>query len=156
ANLSLQPLDLRETLRDALRIVEAQAAESGVETRFDENGDAPLVLGDRESLRSLFTNLIINGMQAMEGAGGGSLRVGLSSYDGRARVTVSDTGSGIDPAHIDKIFEPYYSTKETGTGLGLAIARKAVEEHDGTIAVESQPGRGTTFTVELPIRRSDK
>ncbi|HVF66905.1 MAG TPA: ATP-binding protein [Pyrinomonadaceae bacterium] len=154
ANLNLQPLDLRETLRDALRMVEAQAAESGVETRFDENGAVPQVVGDRESLRSLFTNLIINGMQAMEGGeGGGSLRVGLSSDDGRARVTVSDTGSGIDPAHIDKIFEPYYSTKETGTGLGLAIARKAVEDHDGTITVESRPGRGTTFTVELPIRR---
>ena len=149
ANLSLQPLDLRESLRDALRIVEAQAAESGVETRFVENGAVPRVLGDRESLRSLFTNLIINGMQAMEG-GGGSLRVGLTSDDGRARVTVSDTGAGIDPAYMDKIFEPYYSTKETGTGLGLAIARKAVEDHDGTITVESQPGRGTTFTVELP------
>lgn len=158
ANLNLQPLDLRETLRDALRMVEAQAAESGVETRLDENGDSPSVLGDRESLRSLFTNLIINGMQAMEGegAGGGSLRVGLSAVDGRARVTVSDTGRGIDPAHIDKIFEPYYSTKETGTGLGLAIARKAVDDHDGTIAVESTPDRGTTFTVELPLRRSDK
>jgi len=156
ASLNLQPLDLGETLRDALRIVEAQAAESGVETRLDDNGGVPPVLGDRESLRSLFTNLIINGMQAMEGregAGGGSLRVGLASYDGRARVTVSDTGTGIDPAHIDKIFEPYYSTKDTGTGLGLAIARKAVEDHDGTITVESQPGRGTTFTVELPIRR---
>lgn len=152
ANLNLQPLDLRETLRDALRIVEAQAAESGVETRFDENGAVPRVVGDRESLRSLFTNLIINGMQAMEGEGG-SLRVGLTSDDGRARVTVADTGRGIDPAHIDKIFEPYYSTKETGTGLGLAIARKAVEDHDGAITVESTPGRGTTFTVELPIRR---
>lgn len=150
ANLHLQPLDLRETLRDALRMVEAQAAESGVETRLDENGAVPRVLGDRESLRSLFTNLIINGMQAMEGEGGGSLRVGLASDDGRARVTVSDTGAGIDPEHLDKIFEPYYSTKETGTGLGLAIARKAVEDHDGTITVESQPGRGTTFTVELP------
>ena len=150
ASLNLQPLDLRETLRDALRIVEGQAAEGGVETRLEENGDAPRVVGDRESLRSLFTNLIINGMQAMEGTEGGSLRVGLSSVDGRARVTVSDTGSGIDPEHIDKIFEPYYSTKETGTGLGLAIARKSVEDHDGAISVESTPGRGTTFTVELP------
>jgi signal transduction histidine kinase len=154
ANLNLQPLDLRETLRDALRIVEAQAAESGVETRLDDGGAAPQVVGDRESLRSLFTNLIINGMQAMEGSGGGSLRVGLSTENGHARVTVSDTGRGIDPEHIDKIFEPYYSTKETGTGLGLAIARKAVEDHDGAITVESAPGRGTTFTVELPIRRN--
>ena len=150
ASLNLQPLDLRETLRDALRIVEAQAAESGVETGLEDNGAAPQVVGDRESLRSLFTNLIINGMQAMEGSGGGSLRVGLSTENGHARVTVIDTGRGIEPEHIDKIFEPYYSTKETGTGLGLAIARKAVEDHDGAITVESTPGRGTTFTVELP------
>jgi signal transduction histidine kinase len=153
ASLNLQPLDLRETLRDALRIVGAQAAEAGVETSLDVEAGVPPVVGDRESLRSLFTNLIINSMQAMEGGGGGSIRVGLSSGDGRARVTVSDTGRGIDPESLDKIFEPYYSTKETGTGLGLAIARKAVEEHDGAIRVASTPGRGTTFTVELPLRR---
>ena len=149
ANLDLRPLDLRETLRDALRMVEMQAAESSVETRFEEDGRVPRVLGDRESLRSLFTNLIINGMHAMEGRGG-RLTVGLSSENGRARVRISDTGSGIDPEHLPKIFEPYFSTKETGTGLGLAIAKKAVDEHDGAIRVESKPGEGTTFTVEIP------
>jgi signal transduction histidine kinase len=149
ANLSLQPLDLRETLSDALRMVEMQAVESGVEMRFEEEGVTPCVLGDKESLRSLFTNLIINGMHAMEGHGG-RLTVGLSAVNGRARVRVSDTGSGIDPEHLPKIFEPYFSTKETGTGLGLAIAKKAVDEHNGAIRVESRPGEGTTFTVELP------
>jgi signal transduction histidine kinase len=151
ASLNLQPLDLRETLRDAIRIVEVQAAEGGVQVRLDEDGALPPVVGDRESLRSLFTNLIINGMQSMEGRGG-RLTIGLSSEDGRARVSISDTGMGIEPDHLDKIFEPYFSTKETGTGLGLAIAKKAVEEHDGTISVASTPGEGTTFTVELPTR----
>jgi signal transduction histidine kinase len=150
ANLDLKPLDLRETLRDALSMVEVQAAEIGVETRFEENGGVPLVLGDREALRSLFTNLIINGMHAMEGRGG-SLTVSLSAENGLARVRVSDTGVGIDADHLPKIFEPYFSTKETGTGLGLAIAKKAVDEHDGSIRVESKPGEGTTFTVEIPI-----
>jgi signal transduction histidine kinase len=149
ANLNLQPLDLVETLRDALRIVEVQAADAGVEVKFDADGVAPRVVGDRESLRSLFTNLIINGMQAMD-APGGQLTVRLSTDDGRARVTVSDTGRGIDAEQIDKIFEPYFSTKETGTGLGLAIAKKVVEAHDGSIRVTSKPGDGTTFTVELP------
>ncbi|HST52356.1 MAG TPA: ATP-binding protein [Pyrinomonadaceae bacterium] len=149
ANLNLQPLDLGETLRDALRIVEQQAADAGVEVRLDAEGDSPRVVGDRESLRSLFTNLIINGMQAMD-APGGRLAVGLSTDDGHARVSVSDTGRGIKPEHIDKIFEPYFSTKETGTGLGLAIAKKVVEAHDGSIRVTSKPGEGTTFTVELP------
>jgi signal transduction histidine kinase len=150
ASLELQPLDLRSTLRDALSMVEVQAAEIGVETRFEEDGAAPTVLGDREALRSLFTNLIINGMHAMEG-GGGSLTVSLSAENGLARVRVSDTGVGIDADHLPKIFEPYFSTKETGTGLGLAIAKKAVDEHDGSIRVESKPGAGTTFTVEIPI-----
>ena len=151
ANLDLKPLDLRETLRDALGMVEMQAAESGVETRFEESGSVPAVVGDREALRSLFTNLIINGMHAMEGRGG-RLTVSLAAADGRARVLVSDTGAGIPADNLPKIFEPYFSTKETGTGLGLAIAKKAVDEHDGSIRVESKPGEGTTFTVELPIK----
>jgi signal transduction histidine kinase len=149
ASLDLSPLDLRETLRDALSMVEVQAAEIGVKTRFEENGAVPVVLGDREALRSLFTNLIINSMHAMEGRGG-SLTVNLSAEDGLARVRVADTGVGIDADHLPKIFEPYFSTKETGTGLGLAIAKKAVDEHDGSIRVESKPGEGTTFTVEIP------
>jgi signal transduction histidine kinase len=151
ANLSLQPLDLRETLSDALRMVEVQAADTGVETRLDGEGATATVLGDRESLRSLFTNLIINGMHAMEGQGGGRLTVGLSTENGRARVRISDTGRGIEPDNVPKIFEPYFSTRDTGTGLGLAIVKKAVEDHDGAIFVESNPGTGTTFTVELPI-----
>jgi signal transduction histidine kinase len=150
ANLDLKPLDLRETLRDALSMIEVQAAEIGVETRFEADGAVPPVLGDREALRSLFTNLIINGMHAMEGRGG-RLTVSLSAENGLTRVCVSDTGVGIDADHLPKIFEPYFSTKETGTGLGLAIAKKAVDEHDGSIRVESKLGAGTTFTVEIPI-----
>jgi signal transduction histidine kinase len=150
APLDMKPLDLGETLRDALRMIEMQAADAGVETRIEMDGAAPRVLGDRESLRSVFTNLIINGMQAMEGEGG-RLVVRLSAPDGRARVEVSDTGRGIPEEHLPNIFEPYFSTKETGTGLGLAIVKKAVEDHNGTIGVESTRGAGTTFTVELPI-----
>ncbi|HYH83912.1 MAG TPA: HAMP domain-containing sensor histidine kinase [Pyrinomonadaceae bacterium] len=156
ASLNLQPLDLRDTLRDALRMVEVQAADSGVETSLDDRGATPTVLGDRESLRSLFTNLIINGMHAMEGQGGGRLTVGLTSENGRARVSISDTGRGIESGDMPKIFEPYFSTKETGTGLGLAIVKKAVEDHDGSISVESKPGEGTTFTVEIPTQERMK
>ena len=155
ANLDLKPHDLRETLRDALSMVEVQAAEIGVETRFEEDGAVPPVLGDREALRSLFTNLIINGMHAMEG-GGGRLTVGLSAENGLARVRVSDTGVGIDADHLPKIFEPYFSTKETGTGLGLAIAKKAAEDHGGTVSVESRQGAGATFTVLIPMASKNR
>ena len=151
AKLEPRPLDLRALLEDSLRLVEAQAAETGIETRFEQRGEVPPVQGDPESLRSLFTNLIINGMQAIDG-GGGRLSVTLSRAEGGgARVDVSDTGQGIAPEHLANIFEPYFSTKETGTGLGLAIVKKAVDDHDGAIAVNSKPGEGTTFTVTLPI-----
>ncbi len=157
ARLELKSLDLRETVADALRMVEVQATESNIETKLEADAALPHIVGDREALRSVFTNLIINGMQAMEGTGG-RLTIKLSATDeGRhARVQISDTGRGIAPDNVSKIFEPYYSTKETGTGLGLAIVRKAIEEHNGTISVESQQGAGTTFIVELPTGGSDK
>jgi two-component system sensor histidine kinase HydH len=91
-------------------------------------------------------------MQAMEGEGG-RLGVSLAADDGAVRVEVRDTGRGIAEENVDKIFEPYFSTKETGTGLGLAIVKKAVDDHGGTISVSSAPGEGTTFTVTLPTEK---
>ena len=152
AQLEMCPLDLRALIEDALRIVEAQAAESNIETRIEQASDLPSVRGDAESLRSLFTNLIINAVQAMEGDGaGGTLTVTLSANEqGRAHIAVADTGRGIEAENISQVFEPYFSTKDTGTGLGLAIVKKAVDDHGGTISVTSKHGEGTTFTVILP------
>ncbi len=151
AKLDPQPLDLFAAASDAMRIFDVQAAESNVETSVDKRGEVPRVMADPESLRSALTNLIINGFQAMDG-GGGKLSVVLSSEDDgrRARIDVIDSGRGIAPEDISKLFEPYYSTKETGTGLGLAIVKKAVDDHDGTISVRSKVGEGTTFTITLP------
>ncbi|HEY0101414.1 MAG TPA: ATP-binding protein [Pyrinomonadaceae bacterium] len=152
AQLELRPLDLRAVIEDALRLVEVQAAESNIAISIEQAGDLPGVRGDAESLRSLFTNLIINAVQAMEGNdAGGRLTITLSTNDvGRASVLIKDTGRGIAAESVSQIFEPYFSTKETGTGLGLAIVKKAVDDHDGTISVTSKQGEGTTFTVTLP------
>ncbi len=153
AQLEMRPIDLRESIEDALRLVEGQAAESNIETRVEVEGDIPPVRGDAESLRSIFTNLIINAVQAMEGDGaGGRLTVTLSAAAGagRASVSIADTGRGIEAENVSQVFEPYFSTKETGTGLGLAIVKKAIDDHDGTITVASKHGEGTTFTVTLP------
>jgi signal transduction histidine kinase len=134
-----------------MRIFEVQAAESNIDARVVTHGDVPPVIADGESLRSALINLIINGFQAMDGSGG-KLSVVLSSEDKhqRARIEVVDSGRGIAPEDISKVFEPYYSTKETGTGLGLAIVKKAVEDNNGTISVKSRVGEGTTFTIMLP------
>jgi signal transduction histidine kinase len=151
AKLDPQPLDLFVAASDAMRIFEVQAADSNVDARVEKHGEVPSVLADAESLRSALTNLIINGFQAMDG-NGGKLLVALSGEDNgrRARIDITDSGRGIAPEDISKVFEPYYSTKETGTGLGLAIVKKAVDEHDGTISVKSKMGEGTTFTITLP------
>ena len=151
SKLEKSPLDLRALIDDSLRMVEVQAAESGIVTVVEQHQELPPVDGDRESLRSVFTNLIINGLQAIDG-GGGRLTIDLSAADGYALVKVTDTGRGIAPEHLSQVFEPYFSTKETGTGLGLAIVEKTVEDHGGTVAVESTPGQQTTFTVRLPIK----
>jgi signal transduction histidine kinase len=155
--LELQPLELRATATDALQMVEVKAAESHIKTRVEQTGEVPLVLGDAEALRSVFTNLIINSMQAIDGEGG-SLTITISAENsGRnAKIEITDTGRGIAPEDINKIFEPYFSTKETGTGLGLAIVKKAIDDHGGTISVRSKQGSGTTFTITLPTKENDE
>jgi signal transduction histidine kinase len=147
-----EPVDLEALSRDVLRIFEVQTTETGVEASVTTSGRVPEIVADPDSLHSALTNLIINGLQAMDGKGG-RIEVALSGEDNgrRARIDVIDSGRGIAPEDIAKVFEPYYSTKETGTGLGLAIVKKAIEDHSGTITVRSKLGEGTTFTIMLPV-----
>lgn len=153
--LDLQLLDLRVEAEDALRVIVGQASERGIETKIEVEGDVPMVMADKDSLRSAFTNLLINSVEATNGESGRvDIRLSAESAD-RARIEISDTGSGIAPDDIAKIFEPYYSTKETGTGLGLAIVKKAIDDHDGSINVTSKQGSGTTFTIILPVKTEE-
>ena len=151
--IELQRMDLRSEAEDALRVVQAQADESGIAMRLEVEENMPSAMADREALRSVFTNLLVNGLQAIDGDGG-NVRIAICTDQGgvRAVIEVSDTGRGIAPEDIAKVFEPYYSTKETGTGLGLAIVRKAIDDHGGTISVTSKQGQGTTFTITLPLK----
>jgi signal transduction histidine kinase len=150
SKLEINPIDLRTTIEDALRLIEVQAKENHVETYVEQSEPIKEVSGDSESLRSVFTNLIINAMQAIDGKGG-EIRVKLSNEeDNQIKVEITDTGPGIKADHLPQIFEPYFSTKETGTGLGLAIVKKAIDDHQGTIFVKSKEGEGTTFTILLP------
>jgi len=97
----------------------------------------------------VFNNLFINAIQAM-GSEGGNLNVKISPDAGFVKFEIADSGNGIPEENLTKIFEPYFSTKETGTGLGLAIVQKIVDIHNGSIDVESAPGEGTKFTVRIP------
>ena len=152
SKLDLQSVDIRVEAEDALRLVEARAEERGIDTRIIQDGALPRVLADRESLRSVFTNLVINAVEAIEGDGG-HISIRLSNADANSvKVEVTDSGCGIADHDISKVFEPYFSTKDTGTGLGLAIVRKAVDDHGGTISIASKEGSGTTFTIILPVK----
>jgi two-component system sensor histidine kinase HydH len=149
--LELQGVDVRAEAEDALRIIEPRVEERGIQTKIVQEEDLPKILADPESLRSVFTNLVINAVEAIDGSGG-TVSIHLSkANDDFVRIEISDTGCGIPADDITKLFEPYFSTKETGTGLGLAIVKKAIDDHGGTIAVSSKPGTGTTFTITLPV-----
>ncbi len=151
--IELQRMDLKSEAEDALRVIQAQADECGIAMRLEVEENMPSAMADREALRSVFTNLLVNGLQAIDGEGG-SVRIAIrpDQSGDLAVIEVSDTGRGIAPEDIAKVFEPYYSTKETGTGLGLAIVRKAIDDHGGTINVTSKQGAGTTFTITLPLK----
>ena len=151
AKADLKPIDVRTVINDSLRIIEAQASENGIKVGVVEHENVPKIMGDPEFLRSVFNNLLINAMQAMEKSGGHlNIKITPDENDGFVRIEIADTGNGIPEENVSKIFEPYFSTKETGTGLGLAIVQKIVDIHHGTIEVESQMGEGTNFTVKLP------
>lgn len=110
-----------------------------------------MIEGDEDQLRQVFTNLIVNGLQAMPEGGELFVDARPSGSTGKMCVTVRDCGSGISADDMDKLFTPFFSTKVRGTGLGLAVSYGIVVDHGGEITVASSPGNGTTFTVMLPL-----
>lgn len=146
--LNLVETNLRQVIDNSLNIIEHQAEELNVIISVVEEENADKVLGDGEVLRSVFNNLFINAVQAMPN--GGSLNVTMSPENDFVKIEVADSGDGISAENLPKIFEPYFSTKETGTGLGLAIVKRIIDEHNGTIDVESNEETGTLFTIKIP------
>jgi signal transduction histidine kinase len=147
-DLKLQPIHLAALLDEVIPIVRPDAERAGVELRV-ECGDAPDVNGDPAMLRQAFLNLALNACQAMPK--GGTLGIRCESARGhRVSVAFADTGIGIKPEHLQRIFDLYFTTKEKGSGIGLSMVYRTVQMHDGEIEVQSTPGAGTTFTVLLP------
>ncbi|MEM3786141.1 MAG: ATP-binding protein, partial [Nitrososphaeria archaeon] len=105
---------------------------------------------DPESIKRVFTNIIINAFQAMPE--GGTLTIYAEKEDNMTKIFFKDTGAGIPKENLEKIFQPLFTTKAKGTGLGLAVCKRIVEAHNGTIDVESELGKGSTFIIKLPIK----
>jgi two-component system NtrC family sensor kinase len=128
-----------------------------VQTRLDP--ELPKILGSEDQLQQVFMNLVSNAAQAMEPREGGLLLIesGTSPADGQILVQIKDSGVGIPPENIPKLFEPFFTTKKRkGVGLGLSVAYGIVQEHGGSIGVQSTLGEGSTFTIKLPLRPPDK
>lgn len=155
--LERAPVHLGPVVRQTARLLEAEGLPAGVKVDLDLPAELPRVEGDEEKLRQVFLNLGRNAIQAM--AGGGHLlischlgsRRGNRPHPTAMLVSFQDTGSGIDPQHLQKLFIPFYTTRREGNGLGLAICQRLIEAHDGSIHVESSIGIGSRFTVYLPL-----
>lgn len=145
--LAVETIDMGKLMDETLSLVRPQADVQGVEVTVETDGKSE-VRGDRERLKSFISNLAINALQAMPT--GGHLDVRIARNDGFVELKIADTGVGINQEALGKIFEPYFSTKQTGFGLGLAVTKWIIQEHRGTIDVESEVNQGTTFTVKLP------
>ena len=151
--LSLMPrrADLNRIAGDVLQLLEPQTAANRVEVRLSLAEPDAVGLLDESSLRAALMNLMLNAIQAMPA--GGTLGVTTVRTADTLHLGISDTGAGMSEEQTRNIFEPFYTTKPQGLGLGMPFAKKIVEQHGGTISVDSRPGEGTTIRVELPAGR---
>jgi two-component system sensor histidine kinase HydH len=141
---------VRDTLQRALHLVEGRAEKQNVHMELNFGSEPILINGDPQQLHQVFVNLLINAIEAMPQ--GGQLKVTLRGdpIEEQLTVVISDSGVGIPPDLLPRLFEPFATAKERGTGLGLAVSRRILEEHGGAIAVRPRSPHGTTFEVTLP------
>jgi two-component system NtrC family sensor kinase len=148
-----EDVDLNRVVRETASLIEPQLSKAGVKLELECEEPLPPMRGNAGKLQQVFLNLFLNARDAMEG--GGTLSVKTWTENGVARVSVSDTGQGIPPELVPRIYDPFFTTKPArkGTGLGLAVTYGIVKEHGGSIEVESRPGAGTCFRLEFPLTR---
>ena len=145
-------LEMAEVMEGVLSLLETQLEKTGVNVDFSVSPDLPQVEADYYQLQQVFLNLILNSIQAMPEGGRLGLDIKPLNHDA-VRITVSDTGGGIPQEHLSRVFEPFFSTKDSGqgTGLGLAIVSKIIRDHGGNIEAHSTPGEGATFSITMPV-----
>jgi two-component system sensor histidine kinase HydH len=153
-DLKRKSTDLASLVTRSLRLIQKEAANQNITINLQPEDDICPVRIDPDRMAQCLLNLYLNAIQAMENSGTLTVRISVDN-DQYVHITVSDTGRGIHPEKLDKIFDPYFTTKKTGTGLGLAIVHKIVEAHQGQMKVKSTPGQGTSFTVIIPCQHRE-
>ena len=148
------PVNVSELIVEVHDLLAPQLKKNQVEWCQEDGNNQPcMVIGVQNNLKQVFINLCLNAIEAMEADQGGKLTLTLhASEDGqRAGISFHNTGSIINEDALSHIFDPFFTTKKNGTGLGLSISYDIIRQHQGEILVESEPGRGVTFTVWLPL-----
>jgi two-component system nitrogen regulation sensor histidine kinase NtrY len=149
----LQQVKVNEILTRVAQLFQAQLQAPGraaIACHLELDESLEPIAADPELLHRALSNLVLNAMDAMPQ--GGALTLRTRHNGGKVIIEVADTGSGLTPEECERIFTPYYTSKQHGTGLGLAIVQSVVSDHGGRISVQSEPGRGTTFVIELPVQ----
>jgi len=149
--MSENPAQIVEEIAD---LIQPEADRMGINVEVSIGDDLPRVLMDKRHIKQALLNLIQNAMAAMPK--GGNLGIAVAATNDELTISVSDTGTGIPEDMLTKIFEPYFTTKKSGTGLGLTITFKIIKEHSGDISLESKEGKGSTFTIHLPVPQKEK
>jgi signal transduction histidine kinase len=143
------PLDLRGPLTDALEFLQPALDEKSLTTTVALGDEPVTVLGNHAELEQLFLNLLLNAREATPG--GGAVSIDLLRADGHVTVAVADTGPGIPPELLERIMEPFFTTKPRGSGLGLAISAGIAQGHGARLRAGNRAGGGAVFTVEFPL-----
>ena len=150
----MEAMDARDAIRRLVKLYGGALEKKHIELGTSISSEPLPISADPELLHRALSNLILNAMDAMPE--GGSLRIAAARRGDTARISIADTGAGIAPEEADRLFTPYYTTKQNGTGLGLAIVQAVVADHHGTIAVENAEGGGARFILGLPIAQNGK
>jgi C4-dicarboxylate-specific signal transduction histidine kinase len=147
-------IDLNEIVREAEPLIARALTDGGAELRMQLAPGSLVIHGDRVQLQQVIINLAVNGIQAMAQAGRPRklLSIGSARIDGQARLTVQDTGPGIDAAHLKTLFDPFFTTKAEGLGMGLSICRTILEAHNGRIWADAEAGEGARFSFDIPLQ----
>lgn len=145
---------LNEIVENSLRFVGHRIKECGVRLEKDLSLDLPEIYGDADNISQVIINIIVNALDSMSDGGHLTIKTGYCDFHPSSiQVAIADTGLGIPEEILAKIFNPFFTTKETGSGLGLAISKRIIDDHNGNIVVKSNPGEGTAFYVCLPVRK---
>ena len=149
----VRPANVTVILQECIALVENQATFHNIRVIRNLQPDLPAAVVDPSQMQQVFMNMIVNAAEAMAGTGTLILSTRFDPAQRRIEIAISDTGHGIRPEDLERIFDPFFTTKPSGhgVGLGLAISYGIVKEHKGTITVQSEVGKGTTFTITLPV-----